>query len=78
MATKQRNLREEFWERHSNLWSGLTRMVIAPFLYLALWYHSWIGLGIVILWVAINSFVFPEPRKKDGWISQLVLGRGSG
>jgi len=69
-----RKFKEEFWLRHSNPWSGLTRTLTTPFLYLALWYHNWVGLGIVILWTIINSIVFPKPKKVNSWFSKVVLG----
>ena len=69
-----RKLKEEFWLRHSNPWSGLTRMLTTPFLYLAIWYHNWVGLGIVILWIIINPVVFPKPKKVNSWFSKVVLG----
>ncbi len=69
-----RKIKEEFWQRHSNPWSGLTRMFIAPFLYLAIWYHSWIGLGLVILWTIVNPFIFPKPKKTENWFTYVVLG----
>ena len=49
-------------------------MLTTPFLYLAIWYHNWVGLGIVILWVIINLVVFPKPKKVNSWFSKVVLG----
>ena len=69
-----KKLKEEFWERHSNPWSGLTRMFTAPFLYLAIWYHSWIGLGLVVLWIIINPLIFPKPKRTESWFTCVVLG----
>ena len=69
-----KKLGEEFWLRHSNPWSGLTRMLIAPFLYLTIWYHNWIGLGLVILWTIANPLVFPKPKRTNSWFSKVVLG----
>ncbi|RLG84134.1 MAG: hypothetical protein DRO40_02430 [Thermoprotei archaeon] len=69
-----KKLRKEFWLCHSNPWSGLTRMLISPFLYLTIWYHNWVGLGIVILWTIVNPIVFPKPKRTDNWFSKAVLG----
>jgi len=49
----------------------LTRMFITPFLCLAIWYHSWIGIGFVILWTIAN------PLRKTGslmlfWIKTMA------
>ena len=49
-------------------------MLTASFLYLAIWYHNWVGLGIVILWTIINPIVFPKPKKANSWFSKVVLG----
>ena len=50
-------------------------MLIAPFLYLAIWYHSWIGIGFVILWTIVNPFIFPKPGKKENWFTYVVFGK---
>jgi len=74
-----KKLREEFWLRHSNPWSGLTRMLITPFLYLTIWYHNRIGLGVIILWTIVNPVVFPKPKRTEGkcmsCIRQLACDR---
>ena len=49
-------------------------MAIAPFLYLSIWYHNWIALGIIILWAAVNPIVFPKPKNTNSWVSRVVLG----
>ena len=69
-----KKLGEEFWLRHSNHWSGLTRMLITPFLCLTIWYHNWVGLSIVILWTIINPIIFPRPKRTNSWFSKDVLG----
>ena len=69
-----RKLKEEFWLRHSNPWSGLTRIIITPFLYLTIWYHNWVGLSIIVLWIIINPIVFPKPKNVNSWFSKVVLG----
>ena len=67
-------LGEEFLERHPNPWSGLTRMLIVPFLYAAIWYHNWLALGPVILWILVNPFIFPKPGNWESWFSRVVVG----
>lgn len=49
-------------------------MVIAPFLYLSIWHHNWIALGIIILWTTVNPIVFPKPKNTNSWVSRVVLG----
>jgi len=70
-----RKIIDAFRQRHSNPWRGLTRMFIAPFLCLAIWYHSRIGIGFVILWTIVNPFIFPKPRKKENWFTYVVLDK---
>jgi len=53
-------------------------MFIAPFLYLTIWYHSWIGLGFVILWTIVNSFIFPKPKRRKIGSLMLSLVKGCG
>ena len=67
-------LKEKNWERHSNPWSGYTRMTILPLLFISIWFHNWIAVGIVIVWAIINPFVFPKPKSTDNWMSKGVLG----
>ncbi len=67
-------LKEKNWERHSNPWSGYTRMAILPFLFLSIWVHNWIALGLVIVWTIVNPFIFPKPKNTDNWMSKGVLG----
>ena len=60
-----RRLVDEFWQRHFNPWGRLTRMLNISFLYLAIWYHSWIGLGLITMRTIINPFIFPKPKRKE-------------
>ncbi len=62
------------WKRHINPWSGWSRMLTFPFLFIAVWYHNWIALAVVIVWYAVNPFLFPEPKSTDNFMSKAVLG----
>lgn len=64
----------KYWERHANPWSGATRILTYPFLLLTIWYHNWYALAIVLVWVVLNPFVFPKPKKHDNWLSKGVMG----
>jgi len=64
----------KFWKRHANPWSGWTRVASAPLYYIALWYQNWIFLIILLIWAAINPFIFPEPKRTDNWASKGVYG----
>jgi hypothetical protein len=65
----------ETWARHANPWSGWTRLLTYPLLYLPLWLHNWYLLGIVALWRAVNPRLFPKPRGTENWMSKGVLGK---
>ena len=74
------------WEKHSNPWSGWTRMINYPLLYLPFWFLSdflnepsanWfmpIGLILVIIWFIINPRIFPKPKNYNNWMSKGVFG----
>ena len=65
---------EKKWEKHSNPWSGWSRMISYPLLFVAIWYHNWLALLLIAIWFAINPFLFPKPKSIDNWMSKGVLG----
>lgn len=77
---------EKTWRRHANPWSGFTRMITYPLLFIPIWFfqefledptHCWyplIAMIAVIIWFAINPRIFPEPKNTDNWFSKGVLG----
>ena len=77
---------EKTWEKHANSWSGWTRMVTYPLLYIPFWFLSdfindpsanWfmpVGLLIVIIWFVINPRIFPKPKSYENWMSKGVFG----
>ena len=67
-------LPDKVWARHTNPWSGWTRALVIPLLFVALWHHHWVGLGVVIVWIIINPLVFPAPKSIDNWMSKGVIG----
>lgn len=64
----------KMWSRHANPWSGWTRLLATPLLFVSIWYHNWIALALVIVWFIVNPLVFPEPESTDNWMSKSVLG----
>ncbi|WP_108816578.1 DUF6653 family protein [Loktanella sp. Alg231-35] len=68
------------WVRHSNPWSGWTRLTILPFLSLAVWSRVWLGWGaiwlilIVIVWTWVNPRLFGPPIHSHAWMTKAVLG----
>lgn len=67
-------LSKRTWKRHANPWSGWTRALSMPFLAVGLYMHSPWVLAVVVIWLIINPFVFPEPANVDNWMSKGVLG----
>lgn len=67
-------LTEETWSKHSNPWSGWTRVLAMPGLAIGLYLQNpWILLATIV-WIIINPLVFPKPKSTDNWMSKGVLG----
>lgn len=68
------------WARHSNPWSGWTRVSILPLLVLAVWSRVWLGwyalapVGLVFLWTWLNPRLFGPPASDAAWMTRGVLG----
>lgn len=68
------------WERHTNPWSGWSRVSILPLFALAVWSRVWLGwwavlpIAGVLLWTWLNPRLFKPPASTDNWMSQGVLG----
>ena len=69
-----RLLDESTWQRHANPWSGWTRLLTYPLLFVAVWRHDWLMVGLVTLWFALNPRLFPAPSHTRAWMSRGVLG----
>ncbi|MBW4983857.1 hypothetical protein KZZ07_15030 [Mameliella sp. CS4] len=71
---------DDTWARHANPWSGWSRLSVLPLLSLAAFSRLWLGwywlllLALVLLWTFLNPRLFPEPAKRDNWMSRGVLG----
>ena len=70
----------QVWARHSNPWSGWSRLTVLPLLALAVWSRIWLGWGalgpilLVLVWTWLNPRIFATPRRTDNWMSRGVLG----
>ena len=62
------------WKKHSNPWSGWTRVAATPFLYHALWLRNPYYLVAVTIFLAINPRLFSAPKKTTNWMSKGVIG----
>ena len=65
---------ETTWKRHSNPWSGWTRILTYPLVYVPFWNHSWKQGVLVGAWFTANPFVFPAPEDDSSWVTRSVLG----
>lgn len=70
----------EIWARHSNPWSGWSRLSVLPLFAIAIWSRVWIGWwailpgAAIMFWTWMNPRLFPPPASTDNWMSQGVLG----
>jgi hypothetical protein len=67
-------LGELMWRRHRNPASGWTRFMLYPLLLVALWYHSWILIAVVVVASVTNPFWFPPPRSGESFMTRAVDG----
>ncbi len=65
---------ERTWKRHSNPWSGWTRILTYPLVYVPFWNRSWKQGAAVAAWFAANPFIFPAPEDDSSWATRSVLG----
>jgi hypothetical protein len=73
MVTQPRRIADRFWERHSNPWTGWSRVSALPLLGAAVAAHSGLAILLVVLWLAVNPLLFP-PRHERAWMTRGVLG----
>lgn len=80
IAAKLMRMDEASWTRHTNPWSGWTRLTTLPLLSLAIWSRVWLGwwallpVAIVLVWIWLNPRIFSAPLRTDNWMSRGVLG----
>jgi hypothetical protein len=60
------------WKRHSNPWSGWTRILIYPLVYLPFWNRRWKQGVAVAAWFAANPLIFPAPEDDSSWATRSV------
>lgn len=68
------------WAKHSNPWSGWTRLTILPLLCFVIWSRVWFGwsalwlvLG-VLFWTWLNPRLLKPPHDNSAWMTKGVLG----
>lgn len=67
-------MKDSTWQRHSNPWSGWTRMFGYWALLAAIYLHNWWFLGGVVVFLIFNPLLFPAPKSQESWMSKAVLG----
>ena len=65
---------KETWARHSNPWSGWTRLLTYPLVFVPVWNRSWSQAVPVVLWLRLNPRLFPSPKDRSSWMTRGVLG----
>lgn len=61
------------WERHSNKWSGWTRIFSVYPLVISTYFHNWYAVIGVIIFVILNPTIFPKPKDTNNWMSKSVI-----
>ncbi len=80
LSEKMMRMDDATWQRHTNPWSGWTRVLILPLFALAVWSRVWLGwwcfvpLALLVVWTVVNPRAFPPPKSIDNWMSKGVLG----
>ena len=72
-VTIRERLEDVFWERHSNPWSGWTRVAAGPALLYAVYRRDRRLLAATIAFTVVNPVLFPRPERTDNWMSRGVL-----
>ena len=71
---------EDVWMKHANPWSVYTRFTALPFIVLAIWSRTWVGVWswafiiLSLLWIWFNPRLFGRIRYTDNWASRGVFG----
>ena len=77
---RRTGMSDAVWDRHTNPWSGWTRIAIPALFAIAIWSRVWIGwwslplVGLLAVWTWWNPRAFPPPVSVGNWMSRAVLG----
>ena len=72
-STVRERLEDAFWARHSNPWSGWSRVAVSPALAYAIYRRNWRLLAAAVAFTVVNPVLFPRPERTDNWMSRGVL-----
>jgi hypothetical protein len=73
-------LGDEGWKRHANPWSVWTRFAAIPAMIVAVWSRVWLSwwalapVGLVMLWLVLNPFVFSPVSAPRRWVEKGIYG----
>lgn len=67
------DLRETFWDRHSNPKSGWSRAGLTPVLLYAVYRRNWKLLVAAVAFTFLNPILFSPPEDEDAWMTRVVL-----
>jgi hypothetical protein len=66
--------RRAIFARHCNPWSAWTRWASTPLPLVPVWTRRWSHAALVVLWLAVNPFVFGRPSHDRAWSTRAMLG----
>ncbi|MEZ5775299.1 MAG: DUF6653 family protein [Hyphomicrobiaceae bacterium] len=72
---------DRHWAGRSNPWCVYTRLAAALGLVAAVGSYRTLGpdaaipVGLCLLFILVNPFIFPAPRSKSAWATRAVLGQ---
>ena len=69
----RQRLRDAFWARHANPWSGWSRVALSPVLVYSIYRRNWRLLAASLVFTAVTPVLFPRPARTDNWMSRGVL-----
>jgi hypothetical protein len=67
-------VRGAIFARHCNPWSAWTRWVSTPLTLVPVWTRRPSHAVLLGVWLAVNPFVFGEPRHHRAWATRAMLG----
>ena len=73
VAGSPEQFEDQFWARHSNPWSGWTRVPLGAVIVYSIYRRNWRLFGAALVWTAINPFLFSPPETEDAWMTRAVL-----